>query len=306
MTRPILAAAILAALLMALPALAADGTATVSSYDGSSIKVGIFRPHLDTDMQADSSDGTLGTALDLERDLGLDDAKTVFWAGGTWRASRRQNVDFDYTNLSRSATQETSIPIVFNGETFAVDTTTSTHFNTRLYSLRYRYSFYDQPKTRIGAALGIGAAKLSAGISGEGPTGEPESESVDATIPLPEIGLKGSTELARNLFFNAYFNYMAVRYKGWHGNASDLNAGFAYMLDPHWGVELNYVRRVWDVSASKSSFTGHLDYTVSGAAVELRILVLVRRPPPFALRPAPGRGRPRCVVRSCAGGAMRR
>jgi hypothetical protein len=271
-----------AVLLVALVATAAHAapvvaplTLTAAQDDNSSIKLGVLWGDFLTHIRVDPTNSSgFGTSLSLENNLGLKKNEPLFLASATWRATEKQNVDFEYTDIDRSASSTKSQTIVFGNHTYVVNPVTPilTHFDTRLFSVRYRYSFIDQPETRVGAALGIGVLDLQSGVSEPGATAASTGTGVpatseDITVPVPELGLKLTQRVADQFFFNAYVNYLALKYDSYTGSAADLTAGFDYLFDQHWGLSLDYLYKRWDVNSNSGSFRGNVNYTVSGPAL---------------------------------------
>jgi hypothetical protein len=241
---------------------------TASAVDNSSITLGVYWPNFLTHIRVDSAGGTkIGTPLTLEgngpNELGLKKNAALFLGSADWRIGRKQNLDFEYTDVSRSATVS-DVDFLFKGVTYTTDVTT--HFDTAVFSVRYRYSFYDAPATRVGYALGIEALDLKSGVASPATnSGKPLDE--DITVPIPELGAKLTQRLADKTFFNLYANFMVLKYKQWSGNAEDINAGFEYLFDKNVGVSLDWLYKRWDVSSGSGSFVGNMNYAMSGPAL---------------------------------------
>ena len=98
MKAPLLATALL------LPALAAaDGESQSNKYF---VMVGGFWPDVDTSVRIDGNGGRIGTQLDFESDLGLDDRDALFMAGAGMRIGERHYLDLLYFDLSRDSSHE--------------------------------------------------------------------------------------------------------------------------------------------------------------------------------------------------------
>jgi hypothetical protein len=238
-----------------------------SDCDNSALKLGIFWGDFATRVRVDKS-GTAGTDLSLENNLGLKKNRPLLLADFTWRASRKWNWDFEYSNVDRTADAKANVPVTYNGTSFDITEQVTTHFETQLFSLRWRYSFYDRPETRIGAALGVGGFYLQSKILGVDQNGNSVHPSVSAPVPIPELGLKVTQRVFGKTFFEAYYNYFFLNYKGVSGRASDLNAGLEYLFDRHFGLNASYLYKTWNISANDvSDFSGKLNYTVKGPAL---------------------------------------
>ncbi len=92
----------LAVLLLAIGPAYAQGDPEWRSWpmgDRVGVNVGSFFANLETTVRLDSFDGTLGTGISFEQDLGLDDTKTRLMAEGYWRFFKRHKLNFSYFNL---------------------------------------------------------------------------------------------------------------------------------------------------------------------------------------------------------------
>jgi hypothetical protein len=245
-----------------------------SAVDNSNIKLGVLWANFHTNVRVDSASGTKieGTPISMEDLLGLKSKEALFIGSATWRSARKWNWDFEYSNVPRTHTiaPGTPLSVTFNGVTYDITSSqpATTKFNTPLFSLRWRYSFYDHPATRIGLALGIGGFYLNSSIMGTPPDSETVvTKTANAPIPIPEIGLKLTQRIADKTFFNVYYNYFLLKYKGYEGNASDLDAGFDYLFTRHLGLSLNYMYKAWNLSSNSGSVQGNFNYRVSGPAL---------------------------------------
>ena len=271
-----IAVLLLTLVVVATASAASSFSPQAADVDNSNIKLGVYWANFHTNLRVDSVSGTRieGTPIDLESLLGLKSSEALFIGDLTWRSSRKWNWDLEYANVPRTHTiaPGTPIDVTFDGVAYDItsDQPATTKFNTPLFSLRWRYSFYDHPETRIGGAFGLGGFYLNSSIHGTPPNSETATtKSANDPVPLPELGLKITQRIADKTFFNVYYNYFFVNYKGYGGNATDLNAGFDYLFDRHLGLSLDYLYKLWDVHSDTGSVQGAFNYRLSGPAVTL-------------------------------------
>jgi len=147
---------------------------------------GGFWPTLDTDVRLDSSDGILGTTIDFESNLGMEESKALPIALARIRISRRNAIDFAYFNLNRSGQALSNATIRFGDTVFPANLPLNSFFDSEVYSAAWSYSFIHRPKTDIAFQIGLNIQDIAAGI--KGPLGI-LTEEADFTAPLPTFGL---------------------------------------------------------------------------------------------------------------------
>ena len=74
----------------------------------------LFFANLETKVRLDGTGGVLGTNIDFEQDLGLDDTKTRIMAEGYWRFFERHRLDVSYFDLDRSGVELSGNVITVN------------------------------------------------------------------------------------------------------------------------------------------------------------------------------------------------
>jgi hypothetical protein len=150
------------------------------------IAAGGFWPNLDTKVRLDSSDGILGTTIDFETNLGMEESKALPIFVARWRISRRNAIDFAYFDLDRSGQAISDVTIRFGDVIFPANLPLNSFFDSEVYSAAWSYSFIHRPKTDIAFQIGLNIQDISVGI--KGPFGN-LTEEADVTAPLPTFGL---------------------------------------------------------------------------------------------------------------------
>ncbi|MGI9342966.1 MAG: hypothetical protein ACR2QV_08945 [Gammaproteobacteria bacterium] len=157
------------------------------------LAIGGFWPNLDTKVRVDASNGRLGTRIDFESNLGMEDSKALPIALARWRISRRNSVDFSYFDLNRSGQAVSDTLIRFGDVIFPANLPLNSFFDSEIYAAAWSYSFIHNPTTDIAFQIGLSIQDIAVGISG--PLGI-IAEDADFTAPLPTFGLSG------NYYFN--------------------------------------------------------------------------------------------------------
>ena len=148
------------------------------------VSAGMYRPNMDTRIRVDDANtGISGTLLNLEKDLDLQDRKTQLTVDAHFRFAKRHAIEFEYVQLRRR--DETSVGFVINYDDKVIDISEDilTTFETEVGRLAYRFSFLNNERTELSAALGLHVTDLRAGLN---VVGEDE-EFNDVTAPLPLV-----------------------------------------------------------------------------------------------------------------------
>jgi hypothetical protein len=227
------------------------------------IRAAAFFPSVDTHVRADGNNGQIGTAIDFETDLGLDDSKTLPVIEIEWRMAANHRLDLGYLNLARSATSVLKGSISWQGQIYPVSTTVNGEFDSRILALTYLYSFYHTPGTEIAAGLGIHNANLKSSISAAG-IAVGGSREVSANAPLPVIALRASQKFTEAVSGELRYQWFGLKYGDYDGSLHVANATVAYYPWKNWGFEAGYAYNRYDLKVQKDSWRGEAQYKFSG------------------------------------------
>jgi hypothetical protein len=86
-----------------------------------SVSAGVYVPISNTVLEVGSEDGSFGTTVDLEDDLGFKTTTTSFVGTLQWRASRRSKFDLNYFQINRKSTHTLTKDLEFKDTTFHVN-----------------------------------------------------------------------------------------------------------------------------------------------------------------------------------------
>jgi len=217
--------------------------------DRFNISLGTYLISFDTNAQVSSTNG-LGTVIDMEEVLGLDDRRTDFRLDGYWRFSRKHRLDFGLFYDSRSGTRTLSEQIIWDDATYDLGAEIDSKFSTSYLKLAYRYAFVRDDRAEVGLSAGLATIRLAAEISGEGTVdqnGVPSAlqfvkkkESVLA--PVPVVGLYGSFVIVEGLFFRPAVEFFSLNTGGISGALVDSRATVDWFFSERWGVGLGFSR----------------------------------------------------------------
>ena len=181
------------------PAAAADGSgesAMPSELDTFNFRLGTYVLDSSTSARVDGRGGLVGTRLDFEDDLNLDEEKETLLAGFRWRFRDRHFLELEYFNLKRFGRKRIEEEITFRDEVFPIGIELDSSFTTEVTRASYGYRVIRRDNWGLALSGGVHVTRLRATLDGlafdnvELPTRSREVASV--TAPLPVLGLSGA------------------------------------------------------------------------------------------------------------------
>ena len=234
------------------------------------VRIGAFRPAIDTQASADANNGVAGTRIDFERDLGLSDTETLPLVDVAWRFAPRHRLELNYLQLSRNSTTNITREITWRGQTYPIDTQVSGEFDSRLTALSYLYSFYRTPDTELSVGLGLHAVRLTAGVSAQGTSASVSAGgSSSATAPLPVVGLRGATKITGNVGAELRYQWFGIKVGDYDGDLNVVNAAINWFPWKHVGFEAGYSYTRYNLKVSRDNWHGEATYEFKGPTLSL-------------------------------------
>jgi hypothetical protein len=248
-------------LLLAFLALVVPAAAASQDDHRFSLSLGAFVTDRASETRVDASDGTPGTPVDIEGDLGLDASETVIRLDGYFKFNDRHRIDFSVFDLSRDATRQIDAEITWDDFVFPINTTINSDLNFNIYKLAYTWSFLRREKGYLGFTAGLYVADVAAKLSAENIA---DGAGGGVTAPLPVIGLRGEYYLSNKWTLRGSAEFFGLEFEAMEGSLTDLYAGIDYKLFEHAaiGLALNSVKM--DVNVSGSTLKGALDWQYDG------------------------------------------
>jgi hypothetical protein len=248
-------------LLLVCLALLVPAVATAQDDNRFSLSLGVFFTDRASETSVDGADGSIGSRVDLESELGLEASEAVFRLDGYFKFNDRHRIDISVFDLSRDATRQIDAQITWQNVVFPIDTTVDSNFDFNIYKLAYTWSFLRREKGYLGFTGGLYVADFAVNLSAENIA---DRAGGGVTAPLPVIGLRGEYRFTDKWTFRASGELFGLEYEAMDGSLIDLYAGIDYRLFEHvsFGVGLNSVRL--DVDVTASNLAGSLDWQYDG------------------------------------------
>jgi len=231
--------------------------------------VGAFFANLNTKVRLDGADGSLGTGIDFEQDLGLDDTKTRPMVEAHWRFAKKHRLEFSYFNLDRSGDGSTTVNIKFGENTFQANLPLHAFFDVEVYNLGYSYSILFDEKKELAVGFALSIQDFAIGFEGT-VLGQPlevrESESVLA--PLPTFTGRFSYAITPKWAVSTNIGYFTIELDAGgdelSGDIIAVNAGVAWRLQKRFHLGLLYQYFHVDVNTTGGRRQLILKYTYDG------------------------------------------
>ena len=237
--------------------------------------VGAFLPRLDTNVRVDGSGGQVGTRIDFESTLGMDDNDALPLALGYYRIARNHRINFQYFRLDRDGSAVSDAPIRFGDTVFPANLPLSSFFNVDVYSLGYAYSVIHDDKKELAFNVGLQLQDIETGIAGDVDQ-VIIAEDADVVAPLPTFG--GSFDYAFNdkWLFTSLLGVFAIEFEygdgsEFEGEILQVNAGFGYKAFKNVGFVLTYNYFRVDVDVDDNDWVGRLKYEYHGPVLAAAI-----------------------------------
>ncbi len=238
------------------------------------VNVGGFFAKLDTKVRLDGSGGALGTEIDFEQDLGLDDTKTRIMAGGYWRFFKKNRLDFGYFNLDRSGDSTSTVNIRFGDRIFQADLPLHVFLDIEVFNLGYSYSILFDEKKELAFGFALSFQDIAIGLQGTGVlAGLDVSESSSVLAPLPTFTGRFAYAITPKWTVDTSIGYFTIEVDSGgdelSGDVIAANAGVKWQLLKHFHLGLLYQWFRVDVNTKDEAKQLTIEYKYKGPVLYL-------------------------------------
>jgi hypothetical protein len=196
---------------------------------------------LGADIRVDKSDGSSGTTINAQDDLGLAKTKLQPRIDARMRMGRRSELEAGFQLSQRSGEKTAQRQFNFADTTFNVGASLNSKLNTNLLFLNYRYAILAKERTQAGIGVGLGALFVGTEIdaaANAGGGGVAYSASKNVTAPVGSIGLYGRYLIGSRWSAETDARLVKLKVDRIHVSYSELNAAGRYWFSRKWGAEL--------------------------------------------------------------------
>jgi hypothetical protein len=229
------------------------------------LTAGLFVPINNTKVQVSANGSAAGTDIDFQKDLGFDASQLTFLVNFQWRISRRSRLNLSYYDMNRNATHTLQKDITFKDQTYHINSSVSTYFNTAIYQFSYGYAFIEKPTYEVGVLIGAHTVGTKAGISLNGSgTGINTDNNFGFTAPLPDLGVWGGYAFTNRFAVNLNFDYLSLTIDNINGRLVAYDIIFSYKLIRQLDLSLGYSGLNFSVKTSKNNISGDFRWGYNG------------------------------------------
>lgn len=232
------------------------------------ISAGFYSPFSNTTIRVGTDSGNAGTSIDLEKDLGFKTNTESFLGNFQWRISSRSRLDLSYYYIRRNSSRTLERTIEFGDQTYEVNTSISSFFNTEIYRLSYGYAIISKPTYEIGALIGFHIIGADMGLNAKANNQQIERNSdFGFTAPLPDFGIWGGYAISPRFSFNGEIDFLSVKINNFKGRILAYDATFTYMLAKHWNLTAGYTGLNVRVDVERDNRNGHFVWSYNGPSL---------------------------------------
>lgn len=223
-----------------------------------------------TVMHVDSPTFGVGTEIDLEDDLGLDDSRLMGRIDINWRMARKHELDFSLFRISRDGSRMLDRDIQIGDVVFPINTQVTSESELTVIKLAYRYAFLHRPRWHVGTSVGAHTmgwnTKVEAGSLAR-------ARDFDFFAPLPVLGIFGSYAITPRLYLNASSEFFGLEFEGFDGFLNDTRLNLEHRTFEHlgFGLGLEYFLLSASVDGKRGNLTAEMDYDYYGLVGFVRI-----------------------------------
>lgn len=246
---------------------------TPGVLDRATVEIGISASELGGKVGIDGSAGSLGTDIDLSRDLDVAGRDSSRLLALRWRPFERHEFGARAQRYGRQGDKTINRDIVFDDEVFTINSRITGEINLDVWSVEYIGWVLANEQRALGLSVGALQYRLGLKLAAENLPGGAQTEPVDAQVrgdlPVAVLGAEYRERLGehwrlvmRAAVFKAKINHI-------DGTVYDFNAGVEYALTEHATLALRYAGARLDAQTTRDDLTGrlHLDLTGLQAAL---------------------------------------
>jgi hypothetical protein len=234
---------------------------------------GGFFPDIDSKIRLDDDSLGIGTELDFEDQLGLEESKNTFWLTSRWRISRRNNLEFEWAQLNRdSFVAATTREYQIGESVLQAGGRIDSLFDIDLFRLTYGYSLIRNDEAELQLQAGVHIADLQAelglagaiSINGEVFTESVTQEGGEVTAPLPHLGGNFAFAFTEKLAVYLHVIGFALELDDIEGSIVEAGGTLQYNFTEAFGVGggLRYFNV--DVEARDEDLRGQFEFNYLG------------------------------------------
>lgn len=262
-------------------ALAGTGIASAQSeakhlWPTFAIAAGSYQLSSDDKIRVEGSIERFQRDLDLSKDFGLPERKSLLAGSFEWAFADRHSVGLTTYSLKRSASRSIDRDIEIGGIDFPIGADASLDFKETTIEATYNYWFMRKDRLGFGASFGLVYLSLDATAEASFRFGNSSQqtvarESASTDLPVPMVGfvVKGSPR--DWVVLRAGLRYLpSVTIDKWSGEAASYGVAADFYVYGPIAIGVAYSGTLYQADVEDSSWRGSVDLANRGANVYLR------------------------------------
>ena len=211
--------------------------------------------------------------IDLEAQFGLDRSDETFSLNFGWRFGKKWELAAQYFQSSGDRSITLDEDIEWRDVVFGQGSSIVAGQDFSLVRVFFGRHFQSGERQNFGVGAGIHWVEMRVFIEGNVITGGGgnlfRTESVDAEMPLPNLGAWYMYSISPNWVVKGRVDWLSVEIGDYDGQLTNASLGVNYQMFEHFGVGVSYNLFDLDVTISKSDWTGRAKLTYEGLYANL-------------------------------------
>lgn len=228
----------------------------------------------DTNVRVDPDDGASeGTLVNVERDLGLADSRSVTRFDLQWRPFARHELAVSHFSAPRRGFAFIDREIVFRDEVYPVQALVTTKFDLDYWSATYTYWARRSERDGFGLSVGLATLAMDASVTAERPaTTFTVTQFAETEVPVALGGVQGRIAFTPRVLGEASVAALPrVTIEDYTGRALTASARLEFRPVRWVGVGAGYSYFRLDVDVDAADLGGSLDMTLRGPEAFVRL-----------------------------------
>lgn len=176
-----------------------------------------------------------GDSIDFERDLGMENDKTIPTANIIWRPFNKHQFQFEYFGWSDSTTFAIDKAIEWGDQTYNIGNV-KTKEDFDVYRLFYGYNFFKNNSYEVGLGVGIHVADLELSLREQ----NVPAQTASGVAPVPNLGIYGSYALSDKWLLHGRADWFDMSIDEYDGELTNASASVQYQAFDHFGIGVLY------------------------------------------------------------------
>jgi hypothetical protein len=256
-----------------LAALAGPGSPAAAQRleDTVAIQLSGYFPTVDSRISVGVPGLGVGTEIDLEDDLSLDDSEALFAFGIGWRINDDWLLAGQFYQVGRSTSATLDRELTVGDTVYPVRGSVGAGFESNIYRATITNLLVQRPGFEFGAAIGLHATGFTFFVEGQGAVsgnpGQFRREQRTIFAPLPTVGGLVRWQPKPRLEVTAKVDWLSLTIGDYSGRLINAEASVGYRV---WKtVDLGILARRVDyrVTVDRDDWVGGVDYRFWGPAI---------------------------------------